>query len=89
MSALIADGMDKPIKEVDSIIISFLDLIKIELARWNKVMLQEFGTFTRQTVESRKGSNPKTQEPIIIPKLNRVKFIPSKILKKQLNEKNI
>ncbi len=58
-----------------------LDKIKARLIRGEKVLLSGFGCFRVVVRKDRKGINPKTGEPIIIPGRRAVRFKPSKYLK--------
>jgi nucleoid DNA-binding protein len=64
-------------KTVDLII----DTIKSRLARGEKVLISGFGCFSVMRRKDKKGVNPQTGEPVIIPGRNAVKFKPSKYLK--------
>jgi DNA-binding protein HU-beta len=57
-----------------------LELIKGRLAKGEKVLISGFGCFSVMRRKDKKGVNPKTGEPIIIPGRNAVKFRPSKYL---------
>jgi nucleoid DNA-binding protein len=64
-------------KTVDLII----ETIKGRLARGEKVLISGFGCFNIMRRKDKKGVNPQTGEPVIIPGRNAVKFKPSKYLK--------
>jgi len=57
-----------------------LEIIKGRLARGEKVLITGFGCFSIMKRRDKKGVNPQTGEPIIIPGKNAVKFKPSKYL---------
>ncbi len=57
-----------------------LETIKGRLARGEKVLLSGFGSFSVMRRKDKKGVNPQTGEPILIPGRNSVKFKPSKYL---------
>ena len=59
----------------------FLDIIKGRLIRGEKVLISGFGCFRTVRRKDRKGINPQTGEPIIIPGRNAITFKPSKNLK--------
>ena len=65
------------LKTVDLI----LEIIKQRLAGGEKVLLSGFGCFSVQHRKDKKGVNPQTGEPILIPGKKSVKFKPSKHLK--------
>jgi nucleoid DNA-binding protein len=64
-------------KTVDLII----ETIKGRLARGEKVLISGFGCFSVMRRKDKKGVNPQTGQPVIIPGRNAVKFKPSKYLK--------
>ncbi len=58
-----------------------IETIKGRLARGEKVLISGFGCFSVMRRKDKKGVNPQTGEPVIIPGRNAVKFKPSKYLK--------
>ncbi len=58
-----------------------LETIKGRLARGEKVLITGFGCFSVMKRKDKKGVNPQTGKPVIIPGRNAVKFKPSKYLK--------
>ena len=58
-----------------------IETIKRRLARGEKVLISGFGCFSVMKRKDKKGVNPQTGEPVIIPGRNAVKFKPSKYLK--------
>jgi nucleoid DNA-binding protein len=58
-----------------------LETIKGKLARGEKVLITGFGCFSVMKRKDKKGVNPQTGEPVLIPGRNAVKFKPSKYLK--------
>ena len=58
-----------------------LHIIKGRLASGEKVLISGFGCFRTVKRKDRKGINPQTGEPIIIPGRRAVTFKPSKNLK--------
>jgi DNA-binding protein HU-beta len=58
-----------------------IETIKGRLARGEKVLISGFGCFSVMKRKDKKGVNPQTGEPVIIPGRNAVKFKPSKYLK--------
>jgi DNA-binding protein HU-beta len=58
-----------------------IETIKLRLARGEKVLITGFGCFSVMKRKDKKGVNPQTGEPVIIPGRNAVKFKPSKYLK--------
>jgi nucleoid DNA-binding protein len=67
--------------EAQKIMDLILDTIKDRLHRGEKVLLSRFGCFRVVTRRDRKGVNPKTGGPMIIPGRKAVTFKPSKYLK--------
>ena len=57
---------------------SLINGIKSSLKKGNRVTFSGFGSFEVKNRKARKGKNPKTGEPINIPKKKRVRFNPSK-----------
>jgi DNA-binding protein HU-beta len=64
-----------------------LDGIKDALQKGERVTFSGFGSFEIKTRHERKGRNPKTGETITIPAKKRIKFTPSRELKKSLQTK--
>jgi DNA-binding protein HU-beta len=58
-----------------------LETIKKRLSRGEKVLISGFGCFTVFKKKDKKGVNPQTGAPVIIPGRNAIKFRPSKYLK--------
>jgi len=58
-----------------------LDTIKKKLTSGERVVLSGFGSFTVRHRKDKKGINPQTGQPVLIPGRNTVKFTPSKYLK--------
>lgn len=67
--------------ESQKIVDFILEVIKSRLARGEKVLLSGFGCFNVMQRKAKKGVNPRTGEPVIIPGRNSIKFKPSKRLK--------
>ena len=67
--------------EAQKIVDLILETIKGRLARGEKVLLSGFGCFTVMRRRNKKGVNPQTGKPIMIPGRNSIKFKPSKYLK--------
>jgi DNA-binding protein HU-beta len=58
-----------------------LETIKGRLVRGEKVLITGFGCFSVMKRKDKKGVNPQTGDPVIIPGRNAIKFKPSKYLK--------
>jgi len=68
------------------IVEDLIELIKVGLEKDGKVMLSGFGVFEVKSKKSRPGRNPQTGERITLAPRKVVKFKPSQILKKQVND---
>jgi integration host factor subunit beta len=75
------DGVKK--KDVESIIEAFLGCMTDALARGERVEIRGFGSFSVRTREARQGRNPKTGEPVRVPK----KRVPFFTVGKELKER--
>lgn len=62
-----------------------LEIIQKAVAQGDEVKLVGFGTFSRSIRKQRKGRNPKTGEPVEIPKAKVPKFRPGKEFKDKIN----
>jgi len=67
--------------EARKIVDFILDTIKLRLARGEKVLISGFGCFTVRRRKEKKGVNPQTGKPVVIPGRRAIKFKPSKYLK--------
>jgi nucleoid DNA-binding protein len=67
--------------EAQKIVDLILEIIKGRLSRGEKVLISGFGCFSVMRRKDKKGVNPQTGEPVIIPSRNSIKFKPSKHLK--------
>ena len=73
--------------DLESIIDFFFKDIQNALVEGKKVELRGFGTFfVKKIKEKYSAKNPKTGELIYVPEKNKVRFRPSKILKKFIND---
>jgi DNA-binding protein HU-beta len=66
--------------DAQKIVDLMLEIIKKQLVDGEKVLISGFGCFSVVRRKDKKGVNPQTGEPIIIPGRNAVKFKPSKYL---------
>lgn len=57
---------------------SLISGIKSSLKKGTRVTFSGFGSFEAKNRKARRGRNPKTGEPITIPKKKRIRFNPSK-----------
>jgi len=67
--------------ESQKIVDFILETIKGRLTLGEKVLLSGFGCFNVVRRRAKKGVNPQTGEPVLIPGRNSIKFKPSKNLK--------
>ena len=69
-----------------AIVEDYIELIKDGLAKDGKVMISGFGSYEVNYKEPRRGRNPQTGETMILRERRVVKFKPSQLLRKDLNE---
>jgi nucleoid DNA-binding protein len=67
--------------EAQKIVDLMLEIIKGRLSRGEKVLISGFGCFVVKKKKEKKGVNPQTGAPVVIPGRNSIKFKPSKYLK--------
>ena len=67
--------------ESQKIVDLIIETIKLRLVRGEKVLITGFGCFSVMKRKDKKGVNPQTGEPVLIPGRNAIKFKPSKYLK--------
>ncbi len=73
--------------EFEKIIEIFCSSIETALKKGEKVELRDFGSFfIKKIKEKHSARNPKTGEIIYVPERNKVRFRPSKKLKKFINK---
>jgi len=68
---------------------NFLKEVVSELAKGNRLEFREFGVFEPRDCAPRKAQNPKTLERVHVPAKRTVKFKPGRLMKQNLNDKNI
>ena len=64
-------------KEAADAIELILEQMKNALRRGDKVVLSGFGSFNPYMARAKKGRNPKTGSPIILPPRKKIRFRPS------------
>ena len=69
-----------------NIVDDFFEVMVSELIKTNKVKISSFGTFEIINKKERIGRNPKTKEEAKITSRKVVKFRPSTIFKKKIND---
>lgn len=82
----IYDNLPFDKQKATQIIEDWIELIKDGLERDQKVMLSGFGVFEVKSKKARPGRNPQTGGRITLHPRNVVKFKPSQILRKEINE---
>jgi integration host factor subunit beta len=72
---------------IENILDTFVSSITGALTEKKTIEIRRFGTFFLKEISEKKNArNPKTGELIYIPKKNKLRFKPSKELKKLINE---
>ena len=72
-------------KDVYKIIDTLFNSVTKALKQGDRVELRGFGTFTTKLRDARIGRNPKTGEPVAIPKKNMPFFKMGKTMKERIN----
>ena len=72
-------------KDAERALEAFLNTVKSEVKKGNKISLIGFGNFEPKRNSARKGINPATKQPIDIKASNSVKFKVGKGFKDSLN----
>lgn len=85
LTGMVARKTDVPLPIVEDVIIAFLDIVTLNLAVGEDVMLRGFGKFQTTKRPSVTLQNPHTKEPIEVPPRRTAKFVPSMVLKERLN----
>ncbi len=73
-------------KDANDLVECVLEIVKSALEKGEKVKISGFGNFVVRQKEARKGRNPQTEQPILIPPRRVLTFKPSQVLKVALNE---
>ncbi len=84
VTKLIAKDAGITLQQAQKAYHGMLDGIKDAMQKGERVTFSGFGSFEIKTRHERKGRNPKTGETITIPSKRRIKFTPSRELKKSL-----
>lgn len=74
-------------KDVEKALVAFIDVVKEELVKGNKVQIVGFGTFEVTERAERMGRNPSTNEPMLIKASKTPKFKAGKALKDAVSGK--
>jgi len=83
---IISEKMGFGLKESTEIIDQVFDILKETLEGGEKVKISGFGNFVVRQKQPRKGRNPKTGEALGISGRRVVRFKPSNVLRKGLNQ---
>lgn len=67
-------------KDAKEALCVFIHTLTDVLESGEEVKIFEFGSFKVKTMKEKKGRNPQTSEPLIIPTFKKVKFRASKVL---------
>jgi DNA-binding protein HU-beta len=70
--------------QAERAVTAVINAIKVGVKKDKLVQLVGFGTFKVAERKARKGVNPKTRQPIRIPKSKTVKFVPGKDFKSRV-----
>lgn len=82
----ISDKTNVTQKDVESIVNTFMDVVKDALCDGDKVQLVGFGTFEVADRAERTGKNPQTGEPMTIAACKAPKFKAGKAFKEVVNK---
>lgn len=77
----VADITRMPRRQVEEVITAFIDLIIEKLSMGEKINLSGFGIFEVKERKGRKGVDPRTLKPTMIPSVQVAKFRAGKTLK--------
>ncbi len=85
--ASISKGTGIPVKEVRSVVEAFLEEVKEVYCSNNRIEFRGFGVFGNKYRKGRIGRNPRTNEEVKIPGRWMPTFKPSKVLKREVENK--
>lgn len=80
------DDAKKFKKEIEENLELFMEVVKNELSKGNKIYLRDFGTFEVLERMEKNGRNPKTGESVKIPACKVPKFKPGEDFKNRVNK---
>jgi len=83
----ISKGTGIPVKEVRTVIEAFLEEVKEVYYSNNRIKFRGFGVFENKFRKGRIGRNPRTNEEVKIPGRWMPTFKPSKVLKREVENK--
>lgn len=82
----IADSTQLKRVVVKKVVQTFLDNITTELAKGNRLEFRDFGVFEVKERRARMAQNPKSLEPVHVPKKRTVKFKAGRQMQQSLTE---
>lgn len=80
----VTDMTRLPRKHVEEVICQFLDVVIEKLSLDEKINLAGFGAFEVKDRKGRRGVNPRTLAPTMIPTVRVAKFRPGKTMKENV-----
>lgn len=85
--AVVAEKTGLTKKDAEKAVVAVLDTIVDTVAAGEKIQIVGFGTFEQRTRNERKGSDPRTNSPIIIPAAKVPAFKAGKAFKDAVDRK--
>lgn len=82
----VSEKTDYPKQDVELIVDEMLSIAESKILKGEEVKISNFGVFYKKARLARKGTNPSSGTPIVIPANNTVGFRPSKILRAKVNK---
>ncbi len=74
-------------KESAELVDQLIEIVKTTLSNAENIKITGFGNFVVKYKNQRKGINPRTKDPIVLPERKVLKFKSSQILRDELNQK--
>ena len=85
VSALVKENPGLTLREVETIVDSFFDIIVARLAEGGRVELRGFGAFSTRARDGRTGRNPRTGDAVPVDAKRVPHFKPGKEMRDRLN----
>jgi len=85
VQSLVKSNPDLTLREVETIVDSFFDIIVQRLAEGGRVELRGFGAFSTRAREGRTGRNPRTGDAVAVDAKRVPHFKPGKEIRDRLN----
>lgn len=73
-------------KDANIVVNAVINVISDAMSNSEDIVIPDFGSFKIQKYKAKKGRNIHTDEPIIIPAHNKIKFTPGKALKARVED---